>query len=140
MTIQNSKEASEIILNLLQKQNIKSVFTHHNPSGSHVNLIQPTEIGNIIHHVKFAREPYLTFGYFFKQYKSKYGDSLDEKALDELPNSSILYFAFPNKIYKVAKDDFKRLNLKRKNNSNVWTYSYPLQKMELIYEVEMNNG
>lgn len=133
--IQNSKEASEIISNILQKQNVKAVFTHHNPSGSHIDLIQPTELGNLIHHIKFAREPYLTFGHAFKQYKGQYGDSLDEVALDELPNSSILYFAFPNKIYRVDKSDFERLHLKRKNSNGIWTYSYPLSMMELIYDV-----
>lgn len=132
--IQNSKEASEIVQSILRVGNITSVFTHHNPSGSHVDLIQQTDFGNIIHHVKFSREPFLTFGHIFKQYKGRYGDSLDEKALDELPNSSILYFAFPRNIYKVEKTEFERLNLKRKKSDGVITYSYPLDMMEIIYD------
>ena len=128
--IQNSDDASNIIIGFLAKKGIEveKVFTHRNKSGSHINLIDKKN--NMTYHVKFATEPFFTFGTYFPEYKGEVGETLDEKVINNLKSNDVLFFAYPQRILKCTVGEFVKPNLWRITKSGTKTCSFPLVNLE----------
>jgi len=130
--IHSSTDASRIVTDELGKKNIKvqSFFTHKTINGVHIDLID--ELNKIKYHIKFAKEPFITFGNYFPQYKDEYGETLDESVLDKLNDNDVLLFAYPDKILMCIKKEFIKPNLWRMTKYGIKTCSFPLCNLEVF--------
>jgi len=123
-------DAAGCVRNILESTDIQIEEMIHTNKGKHRDLIE--KMTGIIHHVKFAREPFRAFGYYFPQFKGLQGESLNADILRKLPEDSVLWFALSDGLYNVRIGDFLSEDLTRtirKNNYETTTYSYPLEKM-----------
>ena len=132
LAFSSTENACDFIQAKLREQGIETerVHTHHTRDGIHINLIEKNT--NKTHHVKFSKEPFHAFGYFFKAWKGEKGDSLDDSVLETLQDTDVLYFAYPDKILKTEKERFVQPKLYRKNNKGILTCSFALSDMEVF--------
>ncbi len=123
-------EAAGCVRDILEQTDIQIEEMIHTNKGKHRDLIE--KMTGIIHHVKFAREPFRAFGYYFPEFKGLQGESLNADIVHKLPPDSLLWFVLSDSLYNVRIADFLSEDLTRtirKNNYETMTYSYPLVKM-----------
>jgi len=116
MEIQSADQASKIIKKAFFDLNIQTVYykTHFNPHGNHVRLRNPNS--GTVYHIKFQREPFMTFGYIFRQHQGKIGETIDEDAIKDLKDTDVLLFCYPDKIYEITVNEFRDQALSRPND------------------------
>ena len=131
LSIHNVKQAAWIIERILINNGVQTVKhpTHKNPNGLHVYL-KSLEY-DITYHIKFAREPFMTFGYMFRQYAGQIGETLDKEILDDLKDTDVLFFAYPDKIYYCSVSTFREFAMQRVNDADNGkaTLSIPMTKL-----------
>ena len=133
--IQNSKEAGEIVKVLLANSGNPCTEYVRKRAGRarHIELI--SKHNNRVHYVKYSKEPFIQFGFFFPEYRGDMGDSLDDDVVQNLAYNDTLYFAYPDKIYKVEMRDFIKPKLTRQTRGGVTTWSFPISLMDTFMEV-----
>lgn len=132
LELTNSEDASLFIKGALLAKGIETQthHLHHTAKANHVALIE--KISGKVHHVKFAKEPFYSFGYYFKQFPHEHGDSLDEEVVESLKDDDVIYFAYPDIIYKIEKSYFIQPQLWRDTKRGTKTCSFPINNMEVF--------
>ena len=133
--IQNSKEAGEIVHSILANSGDPCTEYVRKRTGraKHIELI--SKHNHRVHYVKYSKEPFRQFGFFFPEYRGDVGDSLDDDVIQNLGYRDTIYFAYPDKICRVEVRDFIKPKLTRKTKRGVITWSFPIGLMETFMEV-----
>lgn len=129
--INSAREASQIIKKLFYKVNIQTIYhkTHFNPNGNHIRLRNVNS--GTIYHIKFAREPFMSFGKIFRQHDGKIGETIDEEAIKDLKNTDVLMFSYPDYIYEIGVQEFREQGLSRLNDRDgSMTLSIPISSLK----------
>jgi len=145
----NAKQASDFIKRVLEVREKIIVRIHHMPTGKalHMNLIQ--ELGdNIpdnlvktrIHHVKFTKRHYETFGFKFPKWSGEMGESINKEIIDVLPENSIIYFVMPDSIWTITRKDMLEYNCQWLIGNVKPVYSVPLSALKEFYNQTGENS
>jgi len=130
--INSAKDAASLVERVLASLNIETHKhpIHHNKSGTHIYL-KNVKTGKV-YHIKFAREPFITFGYIFRQHKGKVGETLDKEVVDSLQEFDELIFAYPHAIYCCSVGKFREHALQRVNDADNYkvTLSVPIDILD----------
>ena len=134
MILKNSVEAGEMVQALLANKDVQTTALTHQIGGGrvHVELIDINS--HVSHYIKYSKTPFLKFGSFFKQWKGEHGDSLNDKVVQHLESNTVLYFAYPDRIYTVTLEKFIEPSLIRTTSWGDITWSFPLSAMDMFAE------
>ena len=106
-----------------------------------MNLIEEQSDGKTrIHHVKFTRRHYETFGFKFPQYSGQMGESINKEIIDTLPENSIIYFVMPDSIWKITRKDILEYNCLWYIKDVKPVYSIPLSALTEFYNQSGENS
>jgi len=132
MDLKNSVQAGEMVQALLADKDIHTTELKHQMGGGrvHVELIDINS--HVSHYVKYSKSPFQKFGSFFRQWKGELGDSLNDKVVQRLEDDTVLYFAYPDKIYTVKFSEFIKPSLIRMTSWGDTTWSFPLTAMTIF--------
>lgn len=134
MKLNNTEEAATYIELQLLNDGIKTRLepSYTKDGALHLNLID--DANGIFYHIKFNREAFLTFGNYFPGYGTSLGDTLNDEVVQKLPDNTILFFCYPERIYKVTFKEFIKPKLIRDTKQGAKTWAYPLDYMEIWRE------
>jgi len=137
MHFYNAKHSANFIKSVLEKKEKIIVQIHHNPTerSLHMNLVQTLTDGKTrIHHIKFTKTHYHTFGVRFPKWSGEEGESINKEIIDSLPENSIIYFVMPTEIYKITRKDILQYNCLWYIKDVRPVYSVPLSALEPFYQ------
>ena len=139
----NAKQASEFIKRVLEVRHKIIVRLHHNPTEKslHMNLIEEQSDGKTrIHHVKFTRRHYETFGFKFPRYSGQMGESINKEIIDTLQENAIIYFVMPDSIWKITRKDMLECDCQWTPEHRTPVYSIPLSALTEFYNQSGENS
>ena len=139
----NAKQASEYIKRVLEVREKIIVRIHHYRIGKalHMNLIQELSDGKTrIHHVKFTKRHYETFGFKFPKWSGEMGESINADVIDALPENSIIYFVMPDSIWTITRKDMLEYNCQWLIGNVKPVYSVPLSALKEFYNQTGENS
>lgn len=133
--IQNSKEAGQIVKGLLANGGnpCTEYIRKRTDTARHIELI--SKDNHRVHYVKYSKLPFQKFGQFFSEWAGEEGESLDNDVIQRLGFNDTLYFAHPDKIYKIELRDFIKPKLTRTTKKGTLTWSFPIDLMDTFMEV-----
>ena len=137
MHFYNAKHSANFIKMVLEKKMKIIVQIQHRPTerSLHMNLIQTLPDGKIkIHHIKFTKTHYHTFGVRFPQWKGEEGESINKEIVDELPEDSIIYFVMEREIYTITRKEMLDLDCQWLIKDVRPVYSVPLSLLKPFYQ------
>ena len=140
----NAKQASEYIKRVLEVREKIIVRIHHMPTGKalHMNLIETyaTSEYTRIHHVKFTKRHYESFGFKFPKWSGEMGESINKEIIDVLPENSIIYFVMPDSIWTITRKDLLEYNCLWYIKDVKPVYSVPLSALKEFYNQTGENS
>ena len=139
----DAKQASEFIKRVLEVRHKIIVRLHHYRIGKslHMNLIEDQSDGKTrIHHVKFTRKHYETFGFRFTKWSGEMGESINKDVIDTLPENSIIYFVMPDSIWTITRKDMLEYNCQWLIGNVKPVYSIPLSALTEFYNQSGENS
>ena len=140
----NAKQAADFIKRVLEVREKIIVRIHHMPLGKalHMNLIETfdtikTQSQSVdktrIHHIKFTKRHYETFGFKFPKWSGEMGESINKDIIDVLPENSIIYFVMPDSIWTITRKDILAYNCLWYIKDVKPVYSIPLSALKEFY-------
>lgn len=130
--LRNVKEAAWKIERILASIGIETVKhpIHKNSNGMHIRL-KNSKTGKI-YHIKFATEPFKSFGDVFRVYKGLVGETIDQDAIEDLKPDDDLFFCYPTVIYRISVQEYRERAMSRPNDADggTITLSIPMNILE----------
>lgn len=130
--LRNVKEAAWKIERILADLNIETVKhpIHKNSNGMHIRL-KNVRTGKI-YHIKYATEPFKSFGQVFRVYARLVGETIDQDAISDLADTDELYFCYPGGIYHISVGEYRMRAMSRPNDADggTITLSVPMNILE----------
>ena len=100
-----------------------------------MNLIETLSDGKTrIHHVKFTKRHYETFGFKFPKWSGEMGESINKEIIDVLPENSLIYFVMQKEIYKITRKLLLEYNCLWYIKNVRPVYSVPLSALTPFYQ------
>lgn len=133
LNITSAEDAARWIKEIYGHKQLIIRHAHPNPIGKHVRFFEP-KTGKILH-IKFDREYFNSFAYYHPNYaiNGEKGESIDVKAVEDLKDDDMIFFARPEQIDMIFFGDLKEFGVVRQNESgSVKTRSVGISKLETI--------
>lgn len=141
MRFSNSKNAAVFIKRLLEIEGkeIELIHMDRDQKSLHIDLIEKNKEGWRIktHHVKFSKDVFNYFGFYFKKWEGLTGETLNDQVIKRLPDDTVLYFAYQDEIRKMTLKDFKSYDLTRIAKNNQLLHHVPFDDLEIYWNDEI---
>ena len=136
MHFYSAKQAAKCIQMALEIRHKIITQVHHQPTerALHMNLIEKLENNNTrIHHIKFTRNHYHTFGVRFPKWNDEEGESINKEIIDNLADNSIIYFVMPDSIWTITRKEIVDYDCQWLFKDVRPVYSVPLSALKEFY-------
>ena len=137
MRFSNSKNVAIFVKRLLELEGKKIELLHmdRDQKSLHIDLIEKNKEGFRIktHHVKFSKDVFNYFGFYFKKWEGLTGETLNDQVIKRLPDDTVLYFGYQDEIRKMTLKDFKDYNLTRIAKNNQLLHHVPFDDLDIFW-------
>ena len=131
----NSINVAEHIKRILEYEGakIQMIHTDRDKRSLHIDLLETEKDKTITHHVKFSKELFNSFGYYFPEYTGQKGETLNETVIRRLPENTILYFGYHAEIRSITLKEFLAYDLSRIAKSGQVLHSMPFDDIPIFW-------